>query len=138
SGPVSAPLEPDPDDAEPAEEMDPPPARGRRRVAALAKDKPTIRVVAERAQVAVSTVSRVLNGGYASAAAKARVQLAISELGYAPSITAQSLVTGRAGCIGVSSHNTQTAWFSEILAGIEEQLADSRQSVLLASLSLNG
>ena len=115
-----------------------PPTRGRRRVAALNKDKPTIRVVAERAQVAVSTVSRVLNGGYASAAAKGRVQLAIRELGYAPSITAQSLVTGRAGCIGVVSYTTQSAWFSQILAGIEEQLADSRQSVLLASLMLNG
>jgi LacI family transcriptional regulator len=107
-------------------------------VAALNKEKPTIRVVAERAQVAVSTVSRVLNGGYASAAAKGRVQLAIQELGYAPSITAQSLVTGRSGCIGVVSYTTQTTWFSQILAGIEEQLADSRQSVLLASLLLNG
>ncbi|HKO93385.1 MAG TPA: LacI family DNA-binding transcriptional regulator [Polyangiaceae bacterium] len=136
---MSAPLEPDPDDNEPSDEMEPhPPQRGRRRVAALNKDKPTIRVVAERAQVAVSTVSRVLNGGYASAAAKGRVQLAIQELGYAPSITAQSLVTGRAGCIGVISYTTQTAWFSQILAGIEEQLADSRQSVLLASLMLNG
>jgi LacI family transcriptional regulator len=112
--------------------------RLRRRATAGIKDKPTIRVVAERAQVAVSTVSRVLNGGYASAAAKGRVQLAIQELGYAPSITAQSLVTGRAGCIGVVSYTTQTTFFSQILAGIEEQLADSRQSVLLASLMLNG
>lgn len=88
--------------------------------------------------MAVSTVSRVLNGGYASAAAKGRVQLAIRELGYAPSITAQSLVTGRAGSIGVVSYTSQTTWFSQILAGIEEQLADSRQSVLLGSLMLNG
>lgn len=110
----------------------------RRRAATTVKDKPTIRVVAERAQVAVSTVSRVLNGGYASAAAKGRVQLAIQELGYAPSITAQSLVTGRAGCIGVVATTTQSTWFSQILAGIEEQLADSRQSVLLSSLLLNG
>jgi DNA-binding LacI/PurR family transcriptional regulator len=100
------------------------------------KEKPTIRVVAERARVAVSTVSRVLNGGYASAAARGRVETAIQELGYAPSITAQSLVTGRAGCIGVASYTSRTTWFSQILAGIEEQLADSRQSVLLASLML--
>jgi LacI family transcriptional regulator len=110
----------------------------RRRAASSVKDKPTIRVVAERAQVAVSTVSRVLNGGYASAAAKGRVQLAIQELGYAPSITAQSLVTGRAGCIGVVSYTARSTWFSLILAGVEEQLVDSRQSVLLASLMLNG
>jgi len=88
--------------------------------------------------VAVSTVSRVLNGGCASASAKGRVQLAIRELRYAPSITAQSLVSGRSGCIGVVSYTSQTTWFSQILGGIEEQLADSRQSVLLASLMLNG
>ncbi len=95
-------------------------------------------MVAERAGVAVSTVSRVLNGGYASAEARERVEDAIRELGYAPSITAQSLVTGRAGCIGVASYTSQTSWFSQILAGVEEQLADSHQSVLLATLMING
>ncbi len=135
---MSVPLKPEPELIEPSADASPPIARGRRRAAAAGKDKPTIRVVAERAQVAVSTVSRVLNGGYASAAAKGRVQLAIQELGYAPSITAQSLVTGRAGCIGVVSYTSQTTWFSQILAGVEEQLVESRQSVLLASLMLNG
>lgn len=136
---MSSPPKPEPEQGEPAADAPLPVApRGRRPRTAAGKDKPTIRVVAERAQVAVSTVSRVLNGGYASAAAKGRVQLAIAELGYAPSITAQSLVTGRAGCIGVVASTTQSTWFSQILGGIEEQLADSRQSVLLASLLLNG
>ena len=135
---VSAPPKPEQEQNESAAEALPVTPRGRRSRAAAGKEKPTIRVVAERAQVAVSTVSRVLNGGYASAAAKGRVQLAIQELGYAPSITAQSLVTGRAGCIGVVASTTQSTWFSQILGGIEEQLADSRQSVLLASLLLNG
>lgn len=110
----------------------------RRRAFGHVKDKPTIRVVAERARVAVSTVSRVLNGGYASDDVKGRVRLAIEELGYSPSITAQSLVTGRTGCIGVVVSTTQSSWFSQILAGIEEQLAHSRQSVLLASLVVDG
>ena len=134
---MSAPLKPESEDGAPPA-LPAVPRATRRRGGAAGKDKPTIRVVAERAQVAVSTVSRVLNGGYASAAAKGRVQLAIQELGYAPSITAQSLVTGRAGCIGVVASTTQSAWFSQILGGIEEQLADSRQSVLLNSLLLNG
>ncbi len=136
---MSVPVKPDPELIEPELGATPPMTRSsRRRAASSVKDKPTIRVVAERAQVAVSTVSRVLNGGYASAAAKGRVQLAIQELGYAPSITAQSLVTGRAGCIGVVSYTARSTWFSLILAGVEEQLVDSRQSVLLASLMLNG
>jgi DNA-binding LacI/PurR family transcriptional regulator len=111
---------------------------GRRRAIGHVKDKPTIRVVAERARVAVSTVSRVLNGGYASDDVKTRVRSAIEELAYSPSITAQSLVTGRTGCIGVVVSSTQSTWFSQILAGIEEQLAHSRQSVLLASLVVDG
>jgi DNA-binding LacI/PurR family transcriptional regulator len=102
------------------------------------KDKPTIHAVAERAGVAVSTVSRVLNGGYASAEAKRRVEVAVCELGYAPSVTARSLVTGRSGCIGVVARSSQSPWFSQILAGVEEQLASSRESVLLGSLTLKG
>lgn len=100
--------------------------------------KPTILAVADRAGVAVSTVSRVLNGGYASSAAKARVHKAVRELRYTPSMTARSLVTGRTGSIGVVAHSSQSAWFSQILGGVEEQLAHSRQSVVLASLMLKG
>lgn len=102
------------------------------------REKPTIRGVAERAGVAVSTVSRVLNGGYASADAKRRVEVAVRELGYAPSVTARSLVTGRSGCIGVIVRSSQSPWFSQILAGVEEQLASSHESVLLGSLMLKG
>jgi len=83
-------------------------------------------------------VSRVVNGGKASEAVKRKVQKAIDELGYAPSIAAQSLVSRRTGCIGLAVNSTQSAWFSEILAGIEEALAPSQKSVLLSSLMLNG
>ena len=100
--------------------------------------KPTIRVVAQRAQVAISTVSRVLNGGRASEAARDRVRLAIQELGYTPSVAAQSLVTRRTGCIGLAVNSSQSPWFSQILGGIEEALAPSRKSVLLASMMQSG
>jgi len=100
--------------------------------------KPTIRAVAQRAGVSVSTVSRVLNGGYASAHVKTSVHTAVRELGYVPSTTARSLVTGRTGIIGVVVKSSQRPWFTQILGGIEEQLVSSRQSVLLASLALRG
>ena len=63
--------------------------------------KPTIATVAERAGVAVSTVSRYLNGRYVSREAKARIADAIETLGYARSWTARNLSIGRKGCIGV-------------------------------------
>jgi LacI family transcriptional regulator len=100
--------------------------------------KPTIRAVAERAEVAISTVSRVVNGGRASEVVRRRVQRVIDELGYSPSIAAQSLVHRRTGCIGLAVNSSQSPWFSQILAGVEEALAPSRKSVLLASLMLKG
>jgi DNA-binding LacI/PurR family transcriptional regulator len=94
--------------------------------------------VAEQAGVAISTVSRVLNNGRASEDVRARVQKAARELGYAPSVAAQSLVTRRTGCIGLAVNATKGPWFSEVLAGMEEALAPSRRSVLLASMMLTG
>jgi DNA-binding LacI/PurR family transcriptional regulator len=114
------------------------PAPRARRSVGHATAKPTIRAVAQRAGVSVSTVSRVLNGGYASAPVKARVHAAVRDLGYVPSTTARSLVTGRTGIIGVVVKSSQGPWFTQILGGIEEQLVSSRQSVLLASLALSG
>lgn len=101
-------------------------------------DKPTITAVAERAAVAISTVSRVVNGGRTSEEVRRRVRLAIDELGYAPSVAARNLVTRRTDCIGLAVNSTQSPWFSEILLGIEEALVPSRKSVLLASMMLHG
>ena len=86
----------------------------------------------------MSTVSRVLNGGYASAPVRKRVEAAVRELGYSPSPTARSLVTGRTGSIGVVAHTSQSPWFTQLLGGIEEALATSRHSVLLGSLAPEG
>ncbi len=110
----------------------------RARLVARAAERPTIKVVAERAQVAISTVSRVINGGVASTDARSRVNLAIRELGYTPSVAAQSLVMRRTGCVGLAANSSQSPWFSQILAGVEEALLPSRKSVLLASMMQGG
>jgi LacI family transcriptional regulator, galactose operon repressor len=93
--------------------------------------------VADRADVAISTVSRVVNGGHTSEGIRRRVLRAIEELGYSPSVTARSLVTRRTGCLGVTVSSTQSAWFSQVLAGVEETLATCRMSLLLASTTLH-
>lgn len=110
--------------------------RGRRRVRPSAA-KPTINAVAERAQVAISTVSRVLNGGPASDAMRERVERAIRELGYSPSVAAQSLVSRRTGCLGLAVNSTEGPWFSQVISGVEEAIAPSRYSLLLASMRLH-
>jgi DNA-binding LacI/PurR family transcriptional regulator len=98
----------------------------------------TIIEVAARANVAFSTVSRVLNGGYASAEVRARVEQAARELNYTPSPIARNLKTGRQGCIGVVVESSQCSWFTQVLGGIEEALADKTVSALLGSLNLRG
>lgn len=102
------------------------------------KAKPTISAVAERAQVAISTVSRVINGGAASEPIKRRVEQAIRELGYSPSVAAQSLVSRRTGCLGLAVNSTEGPWFSQVISGVEEAIASSRYSLLLASMRLHG
>src|SRR5690606_12839416 len=82
--------------------------------------------------------SRVLNGGSVSELIKSRVEQAIRELGYAPSVAAQSLVSRRTGCIGLAVNSTEGPWFSQVIAGVEEALAPTRHSLLLGSMRLDG
>lgn len=94
----------------------------------------TITAVARKANVAPMTVSRVINGGYASAEVRARVQKVIKELGYAPSTTARSLRSGKKGCIGVAVESILGAWFMGLLGGIEEELNKKHIGLMLGSL----
>ena len=100
--------------------------------------KPTIATVAERAGVAVSTVSRFLNGHYVSQEARARLAEVIEELGYVRSWTARNLSLGLRGCVGVVVDSSQDLWFTQLLAGIEEELSTRDTSLMLASLELSG
>jgi len=102
------------------------------------KRKPTISIVAKHAGVAVSTVSRYLNGHYASTEARSRIAAAIAELGYSRSSTARNLSLGRRGSIGVVVDSSQDPWFTRLLAGIEEELSQRDCSLMLASTELTG
>lgn len=100
--------------------------------------KPNISSVARHAGVAVSTVSRYLNGHYVSADARARIAASIAELGYSRSSTARNLSLGRRGSIGVVVDSSQDPWFTRLLAGIEEELSRHDCSLMLASTELTG
>lgn len=94
--------------------------------------------VAETAGVAVSTVSRVLNGGPASARARERVEAAVAKLGYAPSATARNLKLGRTGIIGMAGASSTAPWFTALLGGMERVLAGHGASLAIASLLHEG
>lgn len=94
--------------------------------------------VARHARVSKSTVSRVINGGYASAEVRARVAKVIQKLGYTPWTTARNFSLGRAGCFGLVVEDTQSEWITQILGGIEEELTAKHISLLVGSLVLKG
>jgi len=94
--------------------------------------------VAKHARVSKSTVSRVINGGYASAEVKARVAKVIAKLGYTPWTTARNFSLGRAGCFGLVMEDSQSEWITQILGGIEEELTAKHISLLVGSLVLKG
>ena len=100
--------------------------------------RPTIRVVAAKAGVAVSTVSRYLNDDYISARTKKRLSRVIASLGYKPSRTARNLSLGLKGCIGVVVDSIQDPWFTQLLTGMEEELQWRDTSLMLLSVELKG
>lgn len=92
---------------------------------------PTIREVAERAGVSISTVSNVLYGkrGYYSPETAKRVWAAVQKLGYRPNHIARSLARRRTFTLGVAieqqlanvSHNF---YFGVLLDGILQQSSE--------------
>ena len=93
--------------------------------------KPTVLDVAERAAVAVGTVSNVLNGrGNVSEARRARVQAAMRELGFLPNGVAQSLRRQASRVIGLCTPLTTSAYFASLLEYFEEVAAKEGYAVI--------
>jgi len=82
----------------------------------------TIREVAKRAGVSISTVSRVLTGNtknHMRPETEARVLQAIRELDYSPNKYARALKRQRTGVIGVLAPDISNPFFSQLLRGVE-------------------
>lgn len=100
--------------------------------------RPTVRAVAERAGVAISSVSRVLNDhSDVSEALRARVMAAVAELGYQPNLLAQSLRSGSTGTVGFIVRDIANPLFADIVKGAEIRLRESNHSVLVANTGLD-
>ena len=82
----------------------------------------TIRDVAKRAGVAISTVSAVINrSAPTSDDVVARVERAIAEIGYAPQRAAQTLRTGRSKLVGVVVPDITNPHFSALARVVETE-----------------
>ncbi len=109
---------------------------GRRRQAKASR-RVTVKDVAALASVSTATVSRVVNGNSrVGPEVKARVIIAIDELGYVPNPSARSLMTQRTGSIGVvvlesADRLFGDPFFGQLMLGISAALAERDRRLVL-------
>jgi LacI family transcriptional regulator len=94
----------------------------------------TIKDVAEKAQVSITTVSHVVNGTrYVSDELKARVFTVMEQLNYHPNSLARSLRVGQTNTIGLISPDNSNPFFAEIARLIEDEGYNNGYSVILCN-----
>ena len=94
----------------------------------------TIRDVAERAKVSISTVSRVLNDTCNVKADKRdRVLDAAAALGYTPNPAAQSLHSRKTGAIGILLPYVSGEFYAELLNGIDSAAQEGGRLLLIST-----
>jgi LacI family transcriptional regulator len=94
----------------------------------------TILEVARKAGVSPSTVSRVVNGSAGvSERKRLAVEATIRELNFRPNPSARSLKTGTTMSVGVVVQDLESPFFTRMLRGIEEGLADSGNVPIIVS-----
>jgi LacI family transcriptional regulator len=98
----------------------------------------TLHMVAERAQVSPSTVSRILNGtARVSEKKRIAVEKAISDLGFRPNPTARSLAGGKTMTIGVLTQYIDSPFYGAASRGIEDVLTEFGYAPIVTSGSWN-
>lgn len=96
--------------------------------------QPTLKDVAQRANVSKQTVSRVINDkGEISEATRQRVLAAIRDLGYQPNALARSLVTNISHAIGLTVPFVDQPYFPQIALGVESAAKTAGYSVFLCN-----
>ena len=98
----------------------------------MGKNRVTIHDVAAKAGVAISSVSRVLSGHLdVSEKMRAKVEAAVSELGYEPDHLAQSLRKGATNTIGFMIRDITNPLFSIVAQSAEHELRKAGYSMIL-------
>jgi len=94
----------------------------------------TMRDVAKRAGVSLTTVSHVINETrFVSEDLQARVREAVKDLDYQPDRRARSLRRGRSETIAVVISDVGNLFFSDIMRGIEDRVLESGYDVMLCN-----
>lgn len=94
----------------------------------------TIRDVAEKAGVNISTVSRVLNGKlHVEEKTRERVMNAVEELGYRPNMLAKALKERRSSTIALVVPNIRNPIFTAMASGVEDMAIKNGYNLFLCN-----
>jgi LacI family transcriptional regulator len=95
----------------------------------------TLQDVADRAEVSLTTASRVVNDGSRRVGPQLadRVRGAVAELGYTANLQARAVATGQSTMIGVVVHDIADPYFSSIASGLIEVAAARQLLVAMSS-----
>ena len=92
----------------------------------------TIRDVANKAGVSVTTVSRVLNGkDDISEPTIQKVLAVVQELGYASSLAARGMRSHRTNLIGLILHDVASLYSQEIMRGVNQAIASIDKDLII-------
>jgi len=87
--------------------------------------KITIYQVAQRAGVAISTVSRVLNNSpNVSQGTKDKVNEAIKDLNFRPQVSARNLASRKPQMLAIVVPSFTTPYYTEVLKGVKDEIGD--------------
>lgn len=94
--------------------------------------KITIYQVAQRAGVAISTVSRVLNNSpNVSEKTKKKVNEAISELNFRPQVSARKLASREPQMLAIAVPSFTTPYYNEVLKGVKDEIQDMDLDIVI-------
>ncbi|MCE1174767.1 MAG: LacI family transcriptional regulator [Propionibacteriales bacterium] len=96
--------------------------------------RPSVKDVAELADVSIGTVSNVLNRpDLVAPATRARVEAAMERLNYHRNASARQLRAGVSNIVGVVVSNVSNPFYTELIRGIEDRLTDVGHSLIICS-----
>lgn len=96
----------------------------------------TIKDIASRCGVSVSTVSRVLNNHPdVSAAVRAKVLDVVREVHYVPNNSARDLVRTKSDAVGLVVRGVGNPFFSEVIHAIEKEIEQAGYSLVLHQIN---
>ena len=99
----------------------------------------TIKEVAAKAGVSVTTVSRALNNrGYLGKETRERIQAAMAELNYHPNEVARSLTNRKTNIIGVLVPALKSAYFAEVAAELANAITSRGYKMMLYTAKNTG